>query len=264
MDIEKEKKPNKHTAEELKMLQALPLELKVEKTKLRILEWVREFGVDGVYVGFSGGKDSTVLLHIVRQMFPEIVAVFVDTGLEYPEIKEFVKTFDNVTVLRPDISFKQVIQKYGYPIISKDVSNVVYEAKIGLARNDGSYQSRIDRLTGQGYYHDYEMQTGKKSIYNLEKWKPLLNMDFKISDKCCKEMKKKPSRKFERETKKKVILGTMAKESQLRRQRWLKYGCNVFDDNRNRTSNPMSFWKEQDVLRYITENNIAIAPPMEK
>ena len=257
-----EKKPNKHTAEELKLLQALPLELKVEKTKLRILEWVNEFGVDGVYVSFSGGKDSTVLLHIVRQMFPEIEAVFVDTGLEYPEIREFVKQFDNVKVLYPKMNFCKVIQTYGYPVISKDVSKCVEEAKIGLQRNDGSYQYRINRLFGTGHYHEYEIRTGKKSIYNLEKWKPLLNVDFNISDKCCKEMKKKPSRKFERETKKKIILGTMTEESQLRRQRWLKYGCNAFEDNKQKSSNPMSFWEEQDVLHYITENNIDIAPPL--
>lgn len=254
----------RHTAEELKLLQALPLELKVEKTKLRILEWVKEFGIDGVYVGFSGGKDSTVLLHIVRSMFPEIEAVFVDTGLEYPEIKQFVKQFDNVKVLYPKMNFCKVIQTHGYPVISKEVSKCVEEARIGLQRNDGSYQSRINRLFGTGYYHEYEIRNGKKSIYNLEKWKPLLNVAFNISDKCCKEMKKKPSRKFERETKKKIILGTMAEESQLRRQRWLKYGCNAFDDNKQKSSNPMSFWKEQDVLHYITKNNLAIAPPYGK
>lgn len=198
-----EKKPNKHTAEELKLLQALPLELKVEKTKLRILEWVNEFGVDGVYVSFSGGKDSTVLLHIVRQMFPEIEAVFVDTGLEYPEIREFVKTFDNVKILRPKMNFRNVIQTYGYPVISKDVSGCVEEAKIGLQRNDGSYQYRINRLFGTGYYHEYEIRNGKKSIYNLEKWKPLLNVDFNISDKCCKEMKKSPPENLKERLRKK-------------------------------------------------------------
>ena len=88
------------TLEDLKMLQALPLDAKVLKTKQRIREWYRTF--DGkVYVSFSGGKDSTVLLHIVRELYPEVEAVFVDTGLEYPEIREFVKSVDNVTWVRP-------------------------------------------------------------------------------------------------------------------------------------------------------------------
>lgn len=101
------------------------MDVKVKMTKQRIREWVNEFGVDGVYVSFSGGKDSTVLLHIVREMYPEIPAVFCDTGLEYPEIREFVRKFDNVEWLKPKMNFKKVIDTYGYPFISKEVSAIV-------------------------------------------------------------------------------------------------------------------------------------------
>ena len=118
-----------HTMADLQMLQALPLEVKVRKTEERIKEWVDEYGIDGVYVSFSGGKDSTVLLHIARRLFPTIKAVFVDTGLEYPEIREFVRTFDNVDWLKPKMNFKQVIEKYGYPFISKEVSECVDGAR---------------------------------------------------------------------------------------------------------------------------------------
>ena len=119
----------KHTIEELYQWQALPLSIKVLMTKERIRNWVNEYGEDGVYVSFSGGKDSTVLLHIVRSMYPNVKAVFVDTGLEYPEIRDFVKTFDNVEWLKPKMNFRQVIEKYGYPFISKEVSNNVDGAK---------------------------------------------------------------------------------------------------------------------------------------
>lgn len=120
---------SKHTIDELHQWQALPLKIKVLMTKDRIRQWVNEYGEDGVYVSFSGGKDSTVLLHMAREMYPNIKAVFVDTGLEYPEIREFVKTFDNVDWLRPKMNFKQVIEKYGYPFISKEVSECVYGAR---------------------------------------------------------------------------------------------------------------------------------------
>ena len=96
------------TKDDLKCFQAMPLEIKIGLTKNRIREWVREFGTGGVYVSFSGGKDSTVLLHIVREMYPDIEAVFVNTGLEYPEIQKFVKTFDNVTILRPKMRFDEL------------------------------------------------------------------------------------------------------------------------------------------------------------
>ena len=112
-------KQNKHTIRHLKDLQALPLNLKVKLTKQRIREWVSHWGQEGVYVSFSGGKDSTVLLHLVREMYPDVPGVFVDTGLEYPEIRQFVRTFDNIIWLKPKMNFRQVIEKYGYPFISK-------------------------------------------------------------------------------------------------------------------------------------------------
>ena len=117
------------TIDELHMLQALPLRVKVEKTKQRIKEWVDYYGEDGVYVSFSGGKDSTVLLTIVREMYPNIPAVFCDTGLEYPEIREFVKGFENVVWLKPKMTFRNVIEKYGYPMISKEVAECVNGAR---------------------------------------------------------------------------------------------------------------------------------------
>ena len=49
----------------------------------------------------------------------------------------------------------------------------------------------------------------------------------------------------------------MASESNLRLQKWLQHGCNVYDSAKPR-SNPMSFWTEQDVLQYLFENNIEI------
>ena len=117
------------TAEELRIMQAYPLDLKVKKTQLRIREWVNYYGAENCAVSFSGGKDSTVLLHIVRELYPDIEAVFCNTGLEYPEIQKFAKSFDNVIVLTPKMGFKDVITKYGYPFISKEVAERVHNAR---------------------------------------------------------------------------------------------------------------------------------------
>lgn len=100
----------------------MSLSAKIEKTEQRIKEWVDFYGEDGVYVSFSGGKDSTVLLDICRRLYPNMKACFCDTGLEYPEIRQFVKTFDNVDWIKPKMNFKQVVLKYGYPFIGKEVS----------------------------------------------------------------------------------------------------------------------------------------------
>ena len=118
-----------HTAEDLKMMQALPLDLKIRLTQDRIKAWVNYYGVDGVYVSFSGGKDSTVLLDIVRKMYPEVKAVFSNTGLEYPEIQKFVRKHDNVEIITPKMKFSEVITQYGYPLISKEVAEAIYYAR---------------------------------------------------------------------------------------------------------------------------------------
>ena len=123
------------TRDELRQLQRLPLEIKVEKTKRRILEFYEYFN-GNVYISFSGGKDSTVLLHLVRSLYKDVEAVFCDTGLEYPEIREHVKTLDNVTWLKPKIHFKDVIEKYGYPAISKDIQIKFLNSKTIICPTD--------------------------------------------------------------------------------------------------------------------------------
>lgn len=235
----------------LKLRQAMTLDDKIRFTERRIYEWIKEFGEDGCYISFSGGKDSTVLLDIVRNIYPNIEAVFVDTGLEYPEIKKFVKTKSNVTWLRPKISFKDVIEKFGYPIISKEVSECVDQARKALTT--GKHPYRLAKLMGTAKDKD-----GNKSMYNQEKWKFLLDAPFKISNKCCNVMKKKPAHDYHKKTGKVPFIATMAEESRIRKQQYLKQGCNGFN-NKIPTSTPIAFWTEQDVLQYLYEKKIPYA-----
>lgn len=237
------------TREDLQILQAQDLDLKVALTKQRVREWVTAFSTSGVYVSFSGGKDSTVLLHIVRSIYPDIEAVFVNTGLEYPEIQRFVKTFDNVRILYPKKTFKQVICEYGYPMISKEVSQRIYEAR-SAGKESRVYQRFIPNS-------QYNLKYGGK--FSLEKWEPLLHVDFRLSHLCCHQNKKNPAKKYEKEFDKHPITATMTCESRLRESMWLQTGCNAFDAKRPQ-SKPMSFWTEQDVLQYIKEENLSIAP----
>ena len=136
-----------HTIQELQMRQALPLNLKIAMTKTRIREWIREYGTDGVYVSFSGGKDSTVLLDIVRQEYPEVKAMFVDVPTQYPELKEFAMSFDNVDIVKPKINFMSVCEKYGFPLISKEVSECVEGARKYLTSILNEQKSLTDRQT---------------------------------------------------------------------------------------------------------------------
>ncbi len=232
---------------QLKQMQSLPIQAKIEMTRQRIREWIDEFGEDGVYVSFSGGKDSTVLLDIVRKDYPNIEAVFVNTGLEYPSVRQFALSKDNVTELRPTMNFRDVIMQYGYPIIGKEVSQSLYEAR--HLKDGKTKQMRIQQFLGE-----IDMQYMK----DFSRYKYLINAPFEISHKCCNVMKKSPVKRYAKKNHVTRIMATMAEESKLRLTKWLKEGCNSFE-SKEPNSTPMSFWTEQDVLAYIHENSLSIA-----
>jgi len=233
----------------LRQRQALPLDAKIEFTKLLIKWWMDKFPS---YISFSGGKDSTVLLHIARQVSRDIPAVFVDTGLEYPEVREFALSQDNVIRLKPEMNFRKVIETYGYPLVSKEVAKRVYEYH--RAEQKGTLESSL----AYKEFNGIRKAPNGMSFYNKSKWRFLVDAPFKMSHRCCDIMKKHPVKKYEKDTGRKPIIATMTCESKARKTAWLKNGCNAYESKRP-TSQPMSFWTEQDVLQYIKENNLPYA-----
>lgn len=230
---------------QLKQRQGLDLRVKVELSKKRIREFYEHFNGE-VYISFSGGKDSTVLLYLVRSIYPNTPAVFVDTGLEYPEIKKFVKTIDNVIWLRPKMNFKEVLEKYGYPIISKKTSRMIRDLQNPTDKN---------RTTRNLYLTGIKSDGSKSLHFKLaKKWHKLINSPFKISEKCCDIIKKRPIREYEKISKRVSYIGTMASDSVQRKYAYLKTGCNSFINKIQ--SIPLAFWLEQDIWDYLKENNI--------
>jgi len=228
---------------QLAQRQSLPLEAKVVLSKLRIREWYDYWG-GNVYVSFSGGKDSTVLLHLVRSMFPEIPAMFVDTGLEYPEIREFVRTVDNVAWVKPELSYRQVIERHGYPVVSKVVS-------MGVSR----YRNTSDDVQKELRLHGgTNPSSGKAQRASVPKcWHHLCNAPFAISERCCDVLKKQPAHRYGRENNNsKPYLAMMASDSNLRRLDYLKHEgkCNTFDSGQPK-SHPLSPWLEEDIWVYL-------------
>ena len=230
----------KMTYKQLQELQALSVQEKIYKSSCAIQEWY-ETWKGKIYVSLSG-KDSTVLLDLVRNIYPEVPAVFINTGLEYPEIIRFIKTKENVTILRPKMNFRKVIEKYGYPVISKENSQKIHEI-----RNTKSKKLLHKRLHGA----DNSWKSGKLP----EKWKYIINSPFKISHKCCDIMKKNPIHIYEKKSENYPILGTLAEDSLFRTQHYLRTGCNSFDTKRP-TSKPISFWTTKDIWEYITKFNL--------
>lgn len=211
-------------------------------------------------VSFSGGKDSTVLLHLVRTIYPDVKAVFSNTGLEYPEIQKHVKSLENVDIITPSMRFDEVISTYGYPLISKEVAEAIYYARRICSQSDNvkrknkTAQKKRAELKGMRK----NVRNGQKSMYNKEKWFPLVYTPFMITHYCCHKMKKSPIKKYQREHNLYPILGTLTEESRIRKQAWIRHGCNAFDST-NPSSQPLSFWTEQDILAYIVKYNLPIA-----
>lgn len=227
---------------ELKLMQNYPLDIKIAKTKNRIREFYEYFNGE-VYVAFSGGNDSLVMLHIIRSLYPDVPAVFVDTGVEFPEVRRFVKTFDNITILKPEKNFSQVISECGYPVVSKDVSNAVRLARKNIA--DGKITARVKQFDG----------SQKGSRFDKSKWRFLLDSPFLISEQCCDIFKKKPFKQFEKKTGLHGYIGVLASEGGVRLSGYLRTGCNNY---RFGNSKPLGFWTHQDILNYIKIYNLNI------
>lgn len=243
---------NKHQPYDLKQMQSVPLEGKILMTKRRIREWY-EYWNGQVYVSFSGGKDSTVLKHIVDSMYDDVPSLFVNTGLEYPEIQRFAMSQQNVVTVRPEMRFDEVIKTYGYPVVSKSVSRTIHYARLNISngKEDSIY---LKQLKGEALD-----RKGKKSLYNKKKWEYLLDAPFDMHNACCDVMKKRPIHAYEKETGRKPIIGTLATESMNRYTNWVRYGCNAFDSNKPRSA-PLSFWTEQDVLHYLKKYDVPYCP----
>lgn len=242
---------NKHLPHDLKQMQSLPLEAKIIMTQQRIRQWY-EYWDGMVYVAFSGGIDSTVVKHIVDSMFDDVPAVFVNTGLEYPEIQAFVKEVkagkydcfnSDVEIVRPKMRFDEVLKKYGYPVVSKSVSHSV---KIAKRNPDGKVMQNLFTLENKGRFGCY-------------KWKFLIDAPFETSEECCNVMKKAPAKAYAKATGRKPILGTQAAESSIRYSKWLKSGCNAFE-GKTPSSQPLAFWTKQDILHYIKKFNVPYCP----
>jgi len=236
----------KYALADLKAMQSWSFERKIQVAQTRIMEWYYYWS-GSVAVSFSGGKDSTVLLNLARRCFPEIEAVYVDTGLEYPEVRQFALSHQNVTVLRPEMRFDEVVKKYGWCYPSKDVAKTIYYARRGS-------QWAIDRM--KGVNKDGSPSKFRETHY--KKWAYLLDSDIILSDICCAIMKEKPLYNHVKQSGKQPLIGTLAVESRRRTESWLKHGCNAFEKT-HPSSQPLSFFTEQDILRYLRDFNIPYA-----
>lgn len=260
------------SVEELKKRQSLPLFDKIKWLIERYIDFVEVYGVNGVYLGFSGGKDSQVLkdaidrLHAGEMMeyldkeylflynklikeTPPPRSAFCDTGLEFPEIRKNVKKFDNVDWLKPEMLWVDVVVRHGFLIGGKKVSRSVSDLRNPTSTNVASRSLYLTGIKRDG--------TVSKTFKLAKQWLKLIDAPFNVSNKCCDIFKKNPFKAYEKLTGRKPISGTTAAESEMRRISYMATGCNSFGSKA--ISRPLSIWTEQDVWDYAKLMNIRFA-----
>lgn len=252
--------------ERAKALLALPLEDKILTSWEKIDQWYTAWG-GKCYVSFSGGKDSTVLAYLVSRYLASyrtppwpLNLVFVNTGLEYPEIQHFVDDYAvwlrqefphievNLARLRPKMNIRQVVEKYGYPVIGKKQARFIRDLQNAHGQNDATVSLYLTGYNRQGVYCS--------TMKLANKWHYLKDAPFRIGEQCCNVMKKLPAKRYEVASGCVPFIAMMASESQQREKEWKRTGCNAFDGKRP-MGKPMSFWSEQDVLHYLVGSKIS-------
>ena len=236
------------TACELHVRQKWTLNQKIDHS-LGVIDEFLARNAGRVYLAFSGGKDSTVLMYLCEILYKDIPCVFVNTGCEYPDIVKFVyKMRDmghNVQIIRPKSTPRKVWREYGFPLVSKEVAEQIR----AIRNNPGSIKAR--KALGL---------VDPKSMFVLNsRWRYLIDEPYETSEICCDKLKKGPSKRFSKETGLKPIVGVMASESLMREKTYIRRGgCNVFGDNA--MSHPLSIWTDDDIWEFVQREGIELAP----
>ncbi len=213
-----------------------------------IRDVIKKYGEDKFYISFSGGKDSTVLHYLIDEALPgnNIPRVYADTGIEYNDVKAYVKelqaTDDRIEIIKPSVNIKQMLEKDGYPFKSKEHSNIVR-----VFQNSGMGLTVNRYLSG-----DYRNPCPQVLRYQFSDKNTL-----KISDKCCRRMKKEPFNTWMKANSKTIaITGMMASEGG---QRARIQACIITDKSgRLKKFHPLLKVSEEWEEWYIQERGIKL------
>ena len=193
------------TLKELRERQGWTLSQKIDHTLGVIDQFIQR--MDGkVYLAFSGGKDSTVLMHLCEILKKDILCVFVNTGCEYPDIARFVNEMKdeghNIKIIRPKTTPRKVWEQYGFPLASKEIAECIH----AIRANPNSIKAQ--RALGI-------IDPDSMFVLN-KKWRYLIDGPYETSNMCCQKLKKDPSHRIAKELGLAPIVGVMASESRLR------------------------------------------------
>lgn len=167
-----------------------------------IRKTIEKYGEENFYLSFSGGKDSTVVHHLLDMALPynRIPRVFSNTGIEYNAIVEFVKelakTDDRIQIVTPRKNIRETLEEYGYPFKSKEHSTMLHEWQRGK-RESASLKKY---LTSE-----------KFRVPNILMYQFSDEFKIKVSHLCCHKMKKEPLHKWQKKNKRPIVITGMQK-----------------------------------------------------
>lgn len=229
--------------------------LNVKKAKQRISSLYYQTS-GACCLSFSGGKDSTVILTLIKQLGLNIPAVFCDTQIELDATYNFVQwvseNYYPVTIIKPEKSFSQILKEYGKPIKSKMKS-----CTLGTYQNNPNCQS-ARYLFGK--------KLGRVSIANKDFH--ILHPDFKIkaSDRCCDYLKKEPFKKYMKErggegcfTGERVAEGGARAFNAERRVKEGKPICTRIISGKYIVKSPIIDWSDEMVEEFIERENVPLS-----
>lgn len=241
------------TPKEFMLKQQLPYDSKVLHAKAVAREFYNKLG--GKVFCSVGGLDSITLLLFLRKYVSKDIKGVAVSALEDRSIQLIHKQLDNMVLLKPAKLKTQVINEFGYPVISKDKA-----AKIELIQNPTEKNATVRHaiITGQtgeqgGWKYSHYMKLPAK-------WQKLFieqDAPFKVSAKCCYYMKEKPCDQYARENKSYVYMGLMASEGGRREKALMTHGCNYFGKTVTRSC-PFAIFSKTDLLRLAIELDVPI------
>ena len=210
---------------------------------------INKHGEENFYLSFSGGKDSTVLHNLLDEAIPgnQIPRVYIDTGIEYESVRKFVKElqlFDNrITIIKPSVPIKAMLERDGYPFKSKE-----HSLKVGLYQSGSRCKSVLAYKDGT---HGKLFRCPKSLLFQFDDGYPL-----KLSDKCCLRLKKEPVRKWQKESDRTIAITAMRKDEKGQRAH---IGCIMADKGGNlKKFHPLAVISEEWEEWYIKERDIKL------
>lgn len=264
MENEEWKAEKKRKRAQMTAMQALPYEVKVKRAEMRAREYIEKLDDMGLEAHVSvGGLDSIVLLVFLRKIGIDVPAISV-SSLEDKSIQKVHKAL-GVISLAPGKPKVQILQEYGFPVISKKIAGRIDILQHPTEKNKTVRHAIITGECGaQGHF-------AKNSRMKLpQKWLELFAgyenenegvnyqiAPFLVSNKCCLYMKEMPCDRWAKEHKSRPFLGLMASEGGQREEALIEHGCNYFGKGTIRSA-PFTPFLRQDLLQLALDLNAPV------